>query len=289
VSQLLATDHRTQHERLGYVLHYRQLTEPADNRFDDSDSNMSGPDPQSPYYDFQVKNPPQLPPTFRNSYGVEQPTLWDQHARNFVARYNQNGVDFDVAFENGNTAQWPFHLESTIQGPEVLPLIRKWGLQILEAAGFLNHEFEAGDVFSDPIGRMAKTRNPLDEPEKQIHPILRKDMFASITDEDYELMQPALLLASAILDDPTTLHFFYAVSHVAQHSWITDPRLGQCNIITIPATLTKDQQTAANEKIMDMRSWTRWNIRDYEYFKENIALAVTDTDIPPYHTSSSVE
>jgi hypothetical protein len=38
-----------------------------------------------------------------------------------------------------------------------------------------------------------------------------------------------------------------------------------------------------------MRSWTRWNIRDHEYFKDNTGLAVTDTDIPPHHTSSSVE
>jgi hypothetical protein len=270
-------------------LHYLQLTEPADNKFDDSDFNMSGPDPQSPYYDFQVRNPPQLPPTFKDSYGVDRPTLWDQHARNFVARYNQNGTDFDVAPENINTAQWPYHLGSTIQGPEVPALIRKWGLQTLEAAGFVNHEPEVGEVYIDPIGRLAKTKNPLEEPEKQVHPVLRKDMFAFTTDEDYELLQPALLLASAILDDPPTLHFFYAVSHVAQHSWITDPKLGQCRIITIPATLSKAQQIAANKKVMDMRSWTRWNIRDHEYLTDNIALAVTETEIPPYHTSSSVE
>jgi hypothetical protein len=250
---------------------------------------MSGPDPQSPYYDFHVKNPPQLPPTFKNSHGVDQPTVWDQHARNFVARYNQNGTDFDVALEDSNTAQWPYRLGPAIEGPEVPALIRKWGLQILEAAGFLNHEFEAGDVFIDPIGRMAKTRNPRDLPKEQIHPVLRREMFTSITKEDYELMQPALLLATAILDDPTTLHFFYAVSHLAQHSWITHPRLGKCRTITIPATLSKAQQTAANKKIMDMRSWTRWNIRDHEYFKDNTGLAVTDTDIPPHHTSSSVE
>jgi hypothetical protein len=160
---------------------------------------------------------------------------------------------------------------------------------MLEAAGFINHEFEAGNVFSDPIGRMAKTRNPFDEPEKQIHPVLRREMFASMTDEDYELMQPALLLASAILDDPTTLHFFYAVSHLAQHSWVTHPKLGKCRVVTFPATLTKAQQTATIKKIMDMRSWTSWEINDHEYFKDNIALAVTDTRIPPYHTSSSVE
>ncbi|KAI4852866.1 hypothetical protein E4T44_01212 [Aureobasidium sp. EXF-8845] len=250
---------------------------------------MSSPDPQSPYYDFHVKNPPQLPPTFKDSYGADQPTSWDQHARDFVARYSQNGTDFDVALENSNTAQWPYHLGSTIQGPEVSPLIRKWGLQILEAAGFVNHEPEVGEVYTDPIGRLAKTRNPLDEPEKQIHPVLRREMFTSITNEDYELMQPALLLASAILDDPTTLHFFYAVSHLAQHSWITHPKLGKCRVVTVPATLTKAQQTAAIKKIMDMRSWTSWEINDHEYFKDNIALAVTDTRSPPYHTSSSVD
>jgi DNA-directed RNA polymerase subunit L len=250
---------------------------------------MSGPDSQCPYYDIHVKNPPQLPSTFKNSDGVDQPTLWDQHARNFVARYNQNGTDFDAALENSHTAQWPYHLGSTIQGPEVPALIRKWGLQMLEAAGFVNHEPEVGEMYTDPIGRLAKTRNPLDEPEKQIHPVLRREMFAFITDEDYELMQPALLLASAILDDPTTLHFFYAVSHPAQHSWITNPKLDKCRIVTVPATLKKAQQIATIKKITDMRSWTSWEINDHEYFRDNIALAVTDTRIPPYHTSSSVE
>jgi hypothetical protein len=248
---------------------------------------MSGPDPQCPDYDFQVKNPPQLPSAFRNVYGNVQRTVWSEHATKFVAKNNQNGTDFDVDIENKATASWPYHLGAPIQNPIISPLIGKWGLQILEAAGFINHEDEAGDVHMDPIGRMAKIRNPGDSPEEQVHPILRKEMFNSITEEDYELLLPAILLASAVLDDPTTLHFFHAVSQPAQR--ITDPKLGKCKIVTIPATLSKAQQTAANKKVMDMRAWTSWDVRDNPLFDSHEAYAVTEPVLPPGYTTSSPE
>jgi hypothetical protein len=248
---------------------------------------MSGPDPQCPDYDFQVKNPPQLPPAFRNVYGNVQQTVWTQHAKNFVARNNQNGTGFDVDIENKNTASWPYRLGAPSQDPGISPLIGKWGLQILEAAGFINHEHEAGDVHMDPVGRMAKTRNPLDSPKEQIHPVLRRDMFNSTTEEDYELLKPAILLASAVLDDPTTLHFFHAVAQPAQR--ITDPKLGKCKIVTIPTTLSQAQQTAANKKIMDMRSWTSWDVRDRPDFGSHEAYAMTEPILPPNYTTSSPE
>ncbi|KEQ77468.1 hypothetical protein M436DRAFT_59461 [Aureobasidium namibiae CBS 147.97] len=70
-----------------------------------------------------------------------------------------------------------------------------------------------------------RTRNPFDLPEEQIHPVLWQDMFVSMTDDDYELLQPALILASAIPDDRTTLHFFHALSDPHHHSWINDQNL----------------------------------------------------------------
>jgi len=108
----------------------------------------------------------------------------------------------------------------------------------MDAAGFITHVHEVGESYTDAIGRMARTRNPVDLPEEQINPVLWKDMFVSMIDDDYELLQPALILASAVLDDPTTLHFFHAVSDPHQHSWINDQNLGVCRIVTIPATLS---------------------------------------------------
>jgi hypothetical protein len=244
---------------------------------------MSGPDPQAPDYDYRVKNPPRLPPFFQDSVGVKHPTVWSQHARYHVARYNQDNSGFDVAVEDVNTTHWPYHLGD----PGTQPLIRKWGLQILEAAGFINHQPEAGDRFPDAIGRMARTRNPLALPGEQIHPVLRKNMFWWITDEDYELLKPALILASAILDDPITLHFFYALSHEKQWSWVNDQRLGRCRTVTIPPTLTQAEQTAANKKVMDMVAWTSWEVRDHKHFSENTGLACTEVNVPPSYVPTT--
>ena len=244
---------------------------------------MSGPDPQAPVYDFRVKYPPQLPPTFQDSGGVIHPTSWSQHAKYHVARYDQDSTGFDVAVENNNTAHWPYHLGHPSDYPGVNPLIRKWGLQVMDAAGFITHEHEAGDSYADPIGRMARTRNPHDSEEEQLHPVLRRDLFASVTDDDYELLRPALILASAILDDPTTLHFFHAVADSYHRSWIYDQRMGMCNIVTIPATLSQAELTAANKKIMDMRLCTHFAVGDHHYFDENIGYGLTETYPPPSH------
>jgi hypothetical protein len=244
---------------------------------------MSGPDPQPPAYDFRVKDAPQLPQTFRDGAGVIHPTSWSQHARYHVARDNQNGAGFDVALENTDTALWPYHLGHPSEYPGVDPLIRKWGLQILEAAGFINHEPENGDGYADPVGHMASIRNPLNSLEEQLHPVLRRDMFASVTDEDYELMEPALILASAILDDPTTLHFFHAVSDPAHHSLVNDQRLGMSRVVTIPGTLSQAEQTAVNKKIVDMRLWTSFDVRDHEYFDEHIGSGLTESYLPSSH------
>lgn len=85
---------------------------------------------------------------------------------------------------------------------------------------------------------MARTRNPFDLPEEQVHPVLWKEMFVSTTDDGYEPLQPALILASAVMDYPTTLHFFHDVLDPHQLSWINDQNLGVCRIVTIPATLS---------------------------------------------------
>ena len=241
---------------------------------------MSRPDQPSPAYDFIVKDPPQLPTLFRDNTGSLRPTS-KQDAQYHVARYNQNGTGFDVAADSNNTAHWPYHMGAPSEDPGNNPLIAKWGLQILEAAGFINHESEPGDTFPDAIGRRARIRNPQDLEEEQIHPVLRKDMFDQISEDDYELMKPAIILASAILDDPITLHFFCAVSLRAQYTEIDNPNLGKCNIVTIPPTLTQARLTAANKKVMDMRTRTSWEVRDHQYFDQNIGLALTETVMYP--------
>ncbi|KAG9555021.1 hypothetical protein KCU71_g11538, partial [Aureobasidium melanogenum] len=129
----------------------------------------------------------------------------------------------------------------------------------------------------DPEGRWAKTRNPHNLEAERIHPVFRKDMFRNITDAGYELMLPAILLANAWLDDPTTLNFFHGVWATEQHTSYWDLDLGHCTIVHIPQTLSEYSQRETHEKIVAMRNWISWRIVDGSELADRGALASTET------------
>jgi len=101
-------------------------------------------------------------------------------------------------------------------------------------------------------------------------------MLVSMADDDYELLQPALILASAIPDGPITLHFFHAVSDPHQHSWISDQNLGVCRIVTTSATLSQAEQTSANKSIVDMRLGTHYVVDDHDGLDGNAGVGLTE-------------
>ncbi|KAH0158244.1 hypothetical protein KCU67_g7588, partial [Aureobasidium melanogenum] len=294
---------------------------------DSGDVSMSDaePEPTGPP-SISIPDPPKLPALFEDDQGVVHPTVWRQHARHFVARYNKDFTGFDVrqksgadsrGDQNGGTGDddddeeedeedredddadadadedddededediqdaddWPYHLGPFTEVPQSSDVIKTWGLQLLEAAGFINCEQDDGDAYMDPEGRWAKTRNPHNLEAERIHPVFRKDMFQNITDDGYELMLPAILLASAWLDDPTTLNFFYGVWADEQHTSFWNVNLGHCTIVHVPQTLSEYSQRETHEKIVAMRNWTSWRIVNASYLVDRGAIADTGTKL----------
>lgn len=173
--------------------------------------------------------------------------------------------------------EWPYHLGPPTSFPGPDAVIRIWGLQLLNAAGFINWEQDDADAYMDPKGRWAKIRNPHNLEAERIHPVFRKDMFQNLTDDGYELILPAILLASAWLDDPTTLNFFYGVWATEQHTSFWNVDLGHSTIVHVPQTLSEYSQRETHEKIVAMRNWTSWHIVNASHLADLGALAVTET------------
>jgi hypothetical protein len=127
----------------------------------------------------------------------------------------------------------------------------------------------------DPIGRLAKARNPSKDFHERIHPVLSKDMWRKLDDDDYELLEPALLLASAFLDDPATLTFLYAITAIDSMTEFNDSVHSKCKVAHVPATLTDAQQIAVYDKVLAMRDWTSWHFKSPARMIAIGALGVT--------------
>ncbi|KAG9556612.1 hypothetical protein KCU71_g11361, partial [Aureobasidium melanogenum] len=69
---------------------------------DSGDVSMSDaePEPTGPP-SISIPDPPKLPALFEDDQGVVHRTVWHQHARHFVARYNKDFTGFDVRQESG--------------------------------------------------------------------------------------------------------------------------------------------------------------------------------------------
>ncbi|KAH0368461.1 hypothetical protein KCU65_g4022, partial [Aureobasidium melanogenum] len=281
----------------------------SDISMSDAESESSGPP------SIFIPDPPRLPALFKDDQGVVRPTRWHKHIHQFVARYNKDFTGFDVRQENGkdpmgdpmgdqddeegeegddgdedkeegnddedediqDADEWPYHLGPSTRCPGSSPVIATWGVQLLEAAGFINHEQDDFDTYMDPVGRWAKIRNPHNLEAERIHPVFRRDMFRNLTDVGYKLMLPIILLASAWLDEPTTLNFFYAVWATEQRTSFYDVELGHCAVVHVPRTLSEYNQRETHEKIVAMRRYTGWYVADASLFVDRGALACTGT------------
>jgi hypothetical protein len=255
------------------------------NGFDDTDMPDAGDESDvSIIFDFETPPhdqlrtytavyPPQLPDwTFMD--GEEYEIRWIEDSWRYTARaYNEwDGSGFEVRqmdinkFGDTELADpndpdyWPpkYAMGPPTEDKEWHALIEKWGFPVLEKAAFLNYYPPAEERDMEPIGRLADTRNPLEEDRKRIHPVLRRDMWDGIDDDEWLLLRPALLLASAILDDPATLIFLYAITDTASMTEFDDTEHGKCKIVYIPAPLTDAEQAIVYSKVLAMRNWTRY-------------------------------
>jgi len=230
---------------------------------------------------FKVPDPPRKPDFLQ---GVDN-MHWTQFSRKLAATLKDDKSGFDVKLydpsdptpdptgRNPSPIPLPYARSPDpsitpwyrLGPPSAIPdypvLIEKYGLQVLEAAGFLNHE---SNFISKRInGRLASESWRIDQGdtdiETKIHPVLRREMWNRVTDSQYLLIQPALLLATAILDDPVTLCYFHAlaepVTSMDTVSHVSAGLTADCKIMRIPNSLTEDQQRDIYMKLHSMTEY----------------------------------
>jgi hypothetical protein len=197
---------------------------------------------------------------------------------NYVARLNRVANRFEIQPRSrGQFSQIPPALINPIargklkvgppsRAPDWHPLLERWGLQVFSAAGFVNSTAHRGPGEGQmPVGRLtAATGNG------PIHPLLRKEMWQGLRTDGYALMEPAILLASAILDDPDTLRFFAGLMVPSdQMLCVYVPHIGKCPIYGPSQPLDAIAQADVYRKLLDMRRLMVWRLEE-----SNTMLAV---------------
>lgn len=240
---------------------------------DPMDLDMDQPEPERAR-GYDVPLPPELP--YRtDEHGQPIIEHWADVKDKYTIRLLADGSAFEVRELNEDDptgmgrrfeGDWPkmYPMGPPSQRPDYHPLLEKYGLKILNAAGFINSVNPWEPVNLGAHGRLhgADWRNPTSDPNERIHPVLRFDMWNGITQEDYELMRYSLLLASAVLDDPTVLNYFYALMQpVASMETVIDSDTNLlCRIVDIPDVLAAEQQRETAQAMMKMRGWTHWDL-----------------------------
>lgn len=145
--------------------------------------------------------------------------------------------------------------------PDWHPLLEKWGLQVFSAAGFVNSTAYGG--FGQ--GRMPEGRLTAATGKGPIHPLLREDMWQGLRNGEYALMEPAIRLASAILDDPETLRFFAGLMVPSdQMPYVNLPHIGRCPRFVPSQPLDVNAQADTYKKVLDVRSHMAWGLVDMD-------------------------
>jgi hypothetical protein len=239
---------------------------------------------------YTAVHPPELP-EYTYIDGQDSTTRWMEDSWRYTARsyHEWDGSGFEVRqmkinnfgdpepADPNDAGCWPpeYALGPPTQDKEWHYLIEKWGLPLLEKAGFLNYYPPEHDRDMDPIGRLAEARNPSKEFNERIHPVLRQDMWRGLDDDDYQILKPALLLASTFLDDPATLTFLYAITDIDSMTEFNDSAHGKCKVAHVPAVLTDAQETAVYDKVLAMRNWMSWRFRSATHMVALRAKGVT--------------
>lgn len=160
-------------------------------------------------------------------------------------------------------------------------VIEKWGLQLLNKAGFLNLDLGLPDMSIDPQGRYLSKR-PEYWKDEALHPVFRRDMWMNgLSDQEWAAIRPALLLASALLDDPNTLCLFHAIASPTRHLYIIDPSVGRCTRIHVRDSLSEAEQAWTFERLCNMRIYTHFYWEDDDTLDHHNAYAYTVPDPTP--------
>jgi hypothetical protein len=262
----------------------------------DMDVNMSDAQPEAaPQPDqprgYNVPNPPILP-IDADDQGNLIFKHWADEQEKYTTRLGEDGSWFEVRELNEDDptgmarrfeGDWPkmYPLGPPSKTPDYHPILEKYGLKVLNAVGFINSTQPYPDITLGPSGRLqtAFWRNMACDPQERMHPVFRCEMWRGITADDYEVLRPSLNLASAVLDDPTVLNYFFALMQPADTmDTVVDPDTGiTCKVIDIPDTLTDEQQYVTYAAICAMRDYTSSNAQWSSASDDYVVYASTTT------------
>lgn len=247
----------------------------------DGDADMTEPEQPRGY---NVPLPPE-PPSKVDEHGNITLEFWSDIRDRYTVRLRDDKTYFEIREFNDDDptgmgrrfeGDWPkmYSMGPPSEAPDYNPIHEKYGLKILNAAGYINSIYPTESMTFGPMGRLygSSFRNPTWDPAEKIHPVLRSHMWQGVSDEQYASLYPALNLASAILDDPTTLNYFYALSRPASSmTTVVDPDTNlTCKIMDIPDALTETQQRETYQLIWDMQIYTYFTFKD---------MATSDYDV----------
>ncbi|KAI4722933.1 hypothetical protein E4T48_00642 [Aureobasidium sp. EXF-10727] len=200
---------------------------------------------------------------------------------NYVAKLNPATNQFDIYPRvQGKYTQQELESVDPITGnrdlklgppsraPDWHPVVEQWGLQVMGAAGFINstaYRTPAKGQRQMPTGRLTAVLG-----HGPIHPVLREDMWHGLRAGEYALMEPAIRLASAILDDPETLRFFAGITVPSdQMPYVNLPHIGKCPIYGPSQPLDATALTDIYKKVTDMRGYMAWEMQDMDTIINN--------------------
>lgn len=258
---------------------------------------MSGVGPERPPpLPYNIPYPPSLPLKIQDpqyAHGGQIDADWAKHGKYFGARDDPSGTGgFQVRplnkpkdqslkallkrKRNDEDDDWSvqYRLGRPSENVPWTDLVSKWGLQLLDKAGFLNLDLGPPESLLAPQSRYLPKR-PQEWRGDAVHPVFRQDMWSEVDGVEYLNLKPAILLASALLDDPTTMCVFYALATPSCCEDFIEPNLGLCRRLKVPDSLTEEQQAFTFQKICDMRQWTCFYWEDHDVLDRERALAWT--------------
>lgn len=191
---------------------------------------------------------------------------------NYVARLNRAANRFDIEPRSGGkysqlglpsidpvAGQTDLKVSPPSHAADWHPLLEKWGIQVMEAAGLINSTACRGIGEGQmPSGRLTAALG-----NGPIHPLLREDMWHGLRAGEYALMEPAIRLASAILDDPETLCFFAGLMVPSdQMPCVYIQHIGRCPMYGPSQPLDAAALADVYGKITDLRTYMRWTLQE---------------------------
>lgn len=225
-----------------------------------------------------IPDPPRIP---HDHLGLD---YWHRHAEEATATRTSDDLGYKTRYINRHDptgegkwkeSDWPVDLllGPPSKAPNWNPLLNKFGAQVLDDAGFINYYGELKNLML-PFGKLAATH--ADNP---IHPVFRMDRWLGVHPDEYRLLQPVIRLAGAVLDDPGTLRFLWALYKKDTMTRKHAEGFGEYDVFSIPDHLTPQQEKEIQQVVFQMRDHVEFCFSSVDSLMSRGVLALTTPQI----------